>query len=49
VNASTRDVHIDGLSEVDDDVCYRAMDALVEVEATVTREIYHSVAHLRDR
>jgi hypothetical protein len=42
----THDVHIDGLSGVDDDACYRAMDALVDVEATVTREIYHQVAHL---
>jgi hypothetical protein len=40
------DVHIEGLSEVDDDACYRAMDALVEVEATVTRRIYDQVAHL---
>jgi transposase len=42
----SHDVHIEGLSDVDDDACYRAMDALVEVEATVAREIYHSVAHL---
>jgi Transposase DDE domain len=40
------DVAIEGLDAVDDDACYRAMDALVEVEATVTRQIYDQVAHL---
>ena len=42
----THDVHIDGLTGTDDDACYRAMDALVDVEATVTREIYHQVVDL---
>jgi hypothetical protein len=42
----THDVTIDGLSDVVDEACYRAMDALVEVEATVTRQIYDQVAHL---
>jgi transposase len=40
------DVAIEGLAAVDDDACYRAMDALVEVEATVTRAVYDQVAHL---
>jgi hypothetical protein len=40
------DVHIDGLSEVVDEACYRAMDALIDVETVVAREIYHQVADL---
>jgi len=40
------DVHIDGLSEVVDEACYRAMDALIGVETVVAREIYHQVADL---
>jgi hypothetical protein len=40
------DVHIDGLSDVVDEACYRAMDTLVAVEAVLTREIYHQVADL---
>jgi Transposase DDE domain len=40
------DVHIDGLGEVSDDACYRAMDALLGVEAKVCKEIYDRVADL---
>ena len=40
------DVHIDGLSEVVDEACYRAMDALIGIETVVAREIYHQVADL---
>jgi Transposase DDE domain len=40
------DVRIDGLSTVGDDACYRAMDALLGVEAKVCKEIYHQVADL---
>jgi hypothetical protein len=40
------DVHIDGLGEVVDEACYRAMDALLGVEAVVDKEIYHQVADL---
>lgn len=40
------DVHIDGLSDVVDEACYRAMDALVSVEAQVARQVYHQVADL---
>jgi len=40
------DVHIDGLPEVLDDACYRAMDALLGIEKTLTKQIYHQVADL---
>ena len=40
------DVHIDDLSDVVDEACYRAMDALLAIEATVTKQIYHQVADL---
>jgi hypothetical protein len=40
------DVHIDGLGEVSDDVCYRAMDWLHEVRAQLEQEVFHQVANL---
>ena len=40
------DVHIDGLPQISDDACYRAMDALLSVEGPLAREIYHQVADL---
>jgi hypothetical protein len=40
------DVHLPGLAQVSDDACYRAMDWLLEVEATVAKEVYHQVADL---
>lgn len=40
------DVHIPGLAEVSDDACYRAMDWLVSVEATLARTVYDAVADL---
>jgi hypothetical protein len=40
------DVHIDSLDSVVDEACYRAMDALLDVEPTVTRQVYHQVADL---
>jgi DDE family transposase len=40
------DVHIDGLTDVVDEACYRAMDALLGVEDQVTRQVYHQVADL---
>jgi hypothetical protein len=40
------DVHIDGLCDVADEACYRAMDALLAVEAALTRQIYYQVADL---
>jgi hypothetical protein len=39
-------VHIDGLPQVVDEACYRAMDALLGVEAQVARRVYHQVADL---
>jgi transposase len=40
------DVRIEGLSDVVDEACYRAMDALLGVEAKVCKEIYDRVADL---
>jgi len=40
------DVHIDGLPQISDDACYRAMDVLLGVEKTLTEQIYHHVADL---
>jgi hypothetical protein len=42
----THDVHIGGLGEVSDDACYRAMDALIGVEAELAKTVYSSVADL---
>ena len=42
----TDDVHIGGLSEVSDDACYRAMDALISVEAELAKTVYASTADL---
>ena len=40
------DVHIDGLPEVSDDACYRAMDWLLEIAPALEKEVFHSVASL---
>src|SRR3954469_19661825 len=40
------DVHIDGLPETSDDVCYRAMDWLHDVREHVERAVFHQVANL---
>jgi hypothetical protein len=40
------DVPVPGLDQVTDDACYRAMDELVDVEATITRAIYDQIADL---
>jgi hypothetical protein len=42
----SHDVHIDGLSETSDDVCYRAMDWLHDVREHLEREVFHQVADL---
>jgi hypothetical protein len=42
----SNDVRIEGLSDVVDEACYRAMDALLGVEAKVCKEIYDRVADL---
>jgi hypothetical protein len=41
-----RDVHIDGLDEVVDEACYRAMDWLLEIEPRLAQEVFHATAHL---
>jgi hypothetical protein len=40
------DVHVPGLPEVGEDACYRAMDWLLDVEPTLARSVYDSVADL---
>jgi hypothetical protein len=42
----THDVHIDGLPEIGDDACYRAMDWLLQVEPALAEEVFHATAHL---
>jgi hypothetical protein len=42
----TGDVAIDGLDQVDDDTCYRAMDWLLEITPTLEREVFAQVASL---
>jgi len=44
----TEHVLIPGLSELDEDRCYRAMDWLLEVEDEVAEQVYWSVATLLD-
>jgi hypothetical protein len=40
------DVAIDGLEAVSEDACYRAMDALLDVEDALARAVYDAVADL---
>jgi hypothetical protein len=40
------DVHIDGLPQVGEDACYRAMDWLLAIEPALAKEVYFSTAHL---
>jgi hypothetical protein len=42
----THRVHIDGLAELDEDACYRAMDWLVDTAAELEKQVYWSVANL---
>jgi hypothetical protein len=42
----SRDVHVDGLGEVDDDACYRAMDWLHGVRGELEKQVYFQVADL---
>jgi Transposase DDE domain len=41
-----RDVHIDGLDEVSDDACYRAMDQLLTIEPDLAQQAYYQVTDL---
>jgi transposase len=40
------DVHIDGLDEIDDDACYRAMDHLLAIEQSLAEQAYFQVTDL---
>jgi transposase len=40
------DVHIDGLAEVTDDACYRAMDHLLTIETDLAERAYYKVTDL---
>ena len=40
------DVHIDGLEEISDDACYRAMDYLLTIEPDLAKEAYFQVTDL---
>ena len=40
------DVHIDGLEEISDDACYRAMDYLLTIEPELAKEAYFQVTDL---
>jgi Transposase DDE domain len=42
----SRDVHIDGLGDVGDDACYRAMDWLHDVRGELEKQVYFQVADL---
>ena len=42
----THDVHIPGLPTTSDDACYRAMDALIDIQTRLAEEVYHQVADL---
>jgi hypothetical protein len=42
----SRDVHVDGLGEVDDDACYRAMDWLHGVRGELEKQVFFQVADL---
>ena len=44
----SRDVHIDGVADVSDDACYRAMDWLHAVRAELEKQVYVQVADLLD-
>jgi transposase len=39
-------VHVDGLDEVTDDACYRAMDHLLAIEPDLARQAYYQVTDL---
>ena len=42
----THDAHIQDLPTVSDDGCYRAMDALLDIEGPLAQQIYYQVADL---
>jgi hypothetical protein len=44
----SNDVHIDGLPDLGEDACYRAMDWLLEIEDELAQQVYRQVATLLD-
>ena len=42
----TSDVHIDGLEEISDEACYRAMDWLLQIEPKIAEQVYFQVTDL---
>jgi hypothetical protein len=44
----SRRAHVDGLTEVSDNACYRAMDWLIEIAPELEREVFWQVATLLD-
>jgi hypothetical protein len=42
----SRDVHVDGLGEVSDDACYRAMDWLHQIRGELEKQVYFQLADL---
>jgi hypothetical protein len=42
----TSDVHIDGLGEISDEACYRAMDWLLQIGPEVAEQVYFQVTDL---
>jgi Transposase DDE domain len=42
----THDVHVEGLDQVDDDACYRAMDWLHQIRDKLEKQVFDSAAHL---
>jgi hypothetical protein len=42
----SRDVHVDGLGEVSDDACYRAMDWLHQIRGELEKQVYSQLADL---
>ena len=42
----SRDMHVDGLGEVNDDACYRAMDWLHDMRGELEKQVFFQVADL---
>jgi len=42
----THDAHVEGLPNIDDDACYRAMDWLHEVTDDLEKRVFDEVANL---
>jgi len=42
----TNDVHLDGLAEVGEQTCYRALDWLHEVKGDLEKQVFDEIANL---